>query len=134
MTNVKIIVCDKNNVAYFHQRCFPGHKLSNVHYTLSPDSNKVYTKIKECLFEIASSNHMYVTKDYLYYTRDNLRQTQIYGMHHKFKFQITETWFHPSIPIFIQKFDPYKYVFYLNEKLATEEEKMKFVIMKIFEY
>jgi len=78
---------------------------------------------------------MYVTKDYLYYNAGLSRQTQIYGIHHKFKFQTDkQTWFHPSIPIFMQKLDPYRYVFYLNKKLATEEEKLKFGIMKNFKY
>jgi len=134
MANVKIIVCDENSVANFHQRCNPGHKLGYVYYNLTHDSNKVYSKIKETLFEVSSSNSLYVTNDYLYYTKDNSRETQVYGLHHEFKYHVKETWFHPSIPIFFQKFDPYKHIFYLNEKLASEEEKMKFKSAKYFEY
>jgi len=133
--NVKIVVCDETSVANFHQRCFPGHKLEGVYYNLEPDSNKVYEKIKKILFSISSSNKMYITKDYLYYNSEISRMSQIYGIHHEFKFSTErQLWLHPSIPIAMQKIDAYSSIFYLIEKLATEEEKKKFKKIKEFEY
>jgi hypothetical protein len=63
------------------------------------------------------------------------RMSQIYGIHHEFKFSTErQLWLHPSIPIAMQKIDTYSSIFYLIEKLATEEEKKKFKNIREFEY
>ena len=144
--NTKIVVCDESVAKIFHERCFPGHKLAGITCTLTPDSNKKYDLLKETLFAVSSSNMMYVTKDYLYHTNPMTKETQVYGVHHEFKYKIeTEkeincqfdrivAWFHPSSSIFIQTTPNYFFGIYLNEKLATEEEKNKFPMMNVFEY